>query len=143
VPTVKNSELPIITRAKPSAKPTVQAGKQITLRSDVLFQTGSTRLTPSALKTLQKLAEGVQTHHLSGTIQINGYTDNVGSTKLNERLSDDRATAVANALRSYLAGSDVILMPQAFGESDPKESNATVAGRAANRRVTIILPDTP
>jgi outer membrane protein OmpA-like peptidoglycan-associated protein len=139
-PTAKTTVLPSITRAKPSTKPTVQAGKQVTLRSDVLFETGSTKLTTSAWSTLRELAAGVQTNHLTGTIQINGYTDNVGGTELNEQLSDDRATAVAEALQSYLVGSPVILMPQAFGESDPTASNATAKGRAANRRVTVVLP---
>jgi outer membrane protein OmpA-like peptidoglycan-associated protein len=139
-PTVKSTKVPVIRTERPSAKPTVQAGKQYVLQSDVLFETGSTRLSKAAQTKLTNLAKVVQANNVNGTIQINGYTDNVGSTQLNLDLSRARATAVAEALQPFLIGSPVILTPQAFGESDPTASNATSRGRASNRRVTIVLP---
>jgi outer membrane protein OmpA-like peptidoglycan-associated protein len=47
---------------------------------------------------------------------------------------------VAVAMQPGLAGLPVRLQPQGFGDADPVASNATKAGQARNRRVTIVLP---
>jgi outer membrane protein OmpA-like peptidoglycan-associated protein len=138
------SDLPLITKEKPRAKPTVQAGDQVTIQSDVLFKTNSTELTATARTALGDLAERVRTQRRNGTIQINGYTDAIGTEHDNLALSKARAGAVAEALQGELAGlpsGTVELMPQGFGESEPVGSNASTDGRRKNRRVTIVLPD--
>jgi outer membrane protein OmpA-like peptidoglycan-associated protein len=142
-PSVAASQVPVIKTEKPSAKPTVQPGEKFTVQSDVLFETGSTRLSDSTMNTLKKAANQVRVGGLRGNIQINGYTDSDGSDALNLALSRDRATAVAKALREYLSGSPVTLVPQAFGENDPIADNTTDAGKSKNRRVNIILPLPP
>jgi outer membrane protein OmpA-like peptidoglycan-associated protein len=140
--TVRKADVPVITKEKPSATPTVQAGPSVTFQSDVLFKTNSTDLSATAKIRLKSLAEKVQREALHGTIQINGYTDSRGTVASNLRLSRARATAVAVALQQYLtgSGSDVGLMPQGFGETHPLGSNTTAEGQALNRRVTVVLP---
>jgi outer membrane protein OmpA-like peptidoglycan-associated protein len=70
-------------------------------------------------------------------VGIAGHTDDRGSEDDNQQLSEDRAKAV---LEYLIAGGesrerfDVI----GYGESDPKESNSTKAGRARNRRIEFI-----
>jgi outer membrane protein OmpA-like peptidoglycan-associated protein len=65
---------------------------------------------------------------------IRAYTDNVGSATSNLQLSRRRAIAVARYLiEAGISGSR--LKPQAFGESNPRATNLTSLGRAANRRV--------
>lgn len=71
-------------------------------------------------------------------IDVNGHTDSSGDEGYNEELSQRRALSVAN----YLNGQGVD--PRRFsivgyGESQPIASNATAAGRQANRRVEIQL----
>jgi len=134
------SSLPAIVKPSPNAKPTVQPGTPVTIRADVLFQTGSADLTPGAYTRLQSLAAQILDHHVHGQIQVNGYTDNRGTPAFNETLSVDRANAVTQALRQMLPGVDVTFMPQGFGEADPVASNDTPNGQAQNRRVTIVLP---
>ena len=79
---------------------------------------------------------------MSGTIQVNGYTDNVGGVGYDTTLSRSRALAVARVLQSALVGRNVILVPQGFGDINPIAPNTSEPGRARNRRVTIVLPVT-
>jgi outer membrane protein OmpA-like peptidoglycan-associated protein len=132
--------LPIIATAAPKAVPHVQAGKQLVLNSDVLFGFDSASLTAAATAALNRLSQQVRNANVTGTIQINGYTDNLGSVGYDLALSRARALAVARVLQSALAGRPVTLVPQGFGHANPVAPNTNDAGRARNRRVTIVLP---
>jgi outer membrane protein OmpA-like peptidoglycan-associated protein len=129
-----------ITRPEPKAKPKVQKGRQIIVPSAVLFEPNSFDLTPQAQAKLQVVADEVRKSRLSGNIQVNGYTDAIGTTASNVTLSQMRAYAVADALAPKLTGLPVQLSTQGFGERDPLSTNETTGGRQANRRVTIVLP---
>jgi outer membrane protein OmpA-like peptidoglycan-associated protein/tetratricopeptide (TPR) repeat protein len=67
------------------------------------------------------------------TIQISGYTDNVGKPADNLTLSNNRAKAVIN----YLVGKNINakrLSAKGYGETHPLAENSTEEGRAKNRR---------
>lgn len=69
---------------------------------------------------------------------IEGHTDDVGSERYNQDLSTRRAQAVGKAL---ITDHDVhagLVSARGMGESKPIESNATIAGRARNRRVELV-----
>jgi len=67
-------------------------------------------------------------------VAIEAHTDNQGSADSNLQLSKRRAIAVARFLvEQGIPGPR--LQPRAYGESQPRETNATSAGRARNRRV--------
>lgn len=81
------------------------------------------------------------------SIVISGHTDNLGSAERNRELSNERANAVINYLYS---AQNAVLEPYAsffcaagYGATRPVASNATSAGRDANRRIeiSIILRD--
>ncbi len=135
-----SAALPVIATAAPKSVPHVQAGQQLVLRSDVLFGLNSAALTPSATTAVTTLATQISSSHVTGTIQINGYTDDLGSAARNLALSQARALAVAQVLQTGLAGQSVTLAPQGFGQASPVAPNTTDANRARNRRVTIVLP---
>lgn len=135
-----SDDLPVITKEKPRGKPpTVQAGKTYTLKADLLFETGSTDLTTNARSDLQQMADIIRAEHVTGTIQVNGYTDDVGNSEDNLQLSRDRAQAVAEGLRNELSGVPLELLPQGFGE--PKDPDTSTSGRQQNRKVVIVLPN--
>lgn len=139
-PAPASSAAPAIATAQPGTALTVQPGEQLVLASDVLFQFDSATLTPAARSSLRQLADRIKASHVRGTIQINGYTDNLGTTSYDASLSRARALAVAEALQPLLLGEPVTLLPQGFGKADPVAPNSTEPGKARNRRVTIVLP---
>jgi outer membrane protein OmpA-like peptidoglycan-associated protein len=71
-------------------------------------------------------------------IEVLGHTDNKGSDDYNQGLSERRAAAAAAYLRSEGIASSR-LSTRGLGESDPKASNDTEAGRAENRRVEFVV----
>ena len=73
-------------------------------------------------------------HGVTG--QIDGHTDQVGSNKLNQSLSESRAKAVLDYLLSKGIAAQRLIY-RGFGEDIPITTNDTKAGRAKNRRVEI------
>ncbi|SEJ39724.1 OmpA family protein [Dyadobacter sp. SG02] len=69
---------------------------------------------------------------------LTGHADNVGSRAGNDALSRKRAEQVkAQFVRAGLPAAQ--LVTDSRGQSSPKESNSTPEGRAANRRVAIVV----
>ncbi len=104
---------------------------------DVLFDTGRYTLKPDAKLRLAKVA-GILQAYPGLKVQVEGYTDSVGSDEFNQKLSDNRASSV----REFLASQGVPpsnLTAQGFGKSDPVAENATASGRAQNRRVNMVV----
>ena len=114
-------------------------GQQIVLDlpSDVNFAFDRSDIQPRFYLTLNAVSR-VLARYPSTYVDVNGHTDAIGSYGYNQALSERRADAVAdyladrsvNPVRMHVAG---------FGKTEPIASNATVSGRAANRRVEIIL----
>ena len=112
------------------------AGAQLVLQ-DVIFETGKATLRPGAAARLQPLVT-----YLSAApnvrVRIDGHTDSVGSDTMNQRLSEARAGAVRSAL--VRAGVDPARVETVgHGETQPVGTNASAAGRQANRRVELTL----
>jgi outer membrane protein OmpA-like peptidoglycan-associated protein len=108
----------------------------VTSLSGVLFATGQATLKPEAKITLAKLA-GIMLVFSKTTMQIEGYTDNVGTDATNLKLSNARAEAVKDFLQAQ--GIDANRMTSVGkGPADPVASNDTAEGRAQNRRVEVI-----
>ena len=68
-------------------------------------------------------------------IQIDGYTDSIGSQSYNLKLSDRRAEFVANYLTAHGVPASQITGTKGFGKNYPVASNKTAEGRMRNRRV--------
>jgi len=116
-----------------------QRGLELTLASDVLFNTGSAELKPGAALQINRLADFMRGNPKTRVI-IEGYTDSTGSAAFNEQLSEQRAQAVASALATQGIAMDRV-QTVGRGQGYPVASNATPAGRQQNRRVDIILSD--
>jgi outer membrane protein OmpA-like peptidoglycan-associated protein len=101
------------------------------------FETGSTSLTARSRAQITDVAR-ILTAYPNANVQISGYTDNTGDEVTNQALSRGRAEAVMNALRESGAPA-ANLTAQGFGSRNPVADNATEAGRARNRRVTLSI----
>lgn len=104
----------------------------------VTFRSGRSELSEAARTQLLNLVTDLKTGNRNLYIEIQGHTDAVGSDARNLQIGEERAEAV----RRYLNQQGVALNRMAtisYGEQNPIASNATRAGRASNRRVTVIV----
>lgn len=110
---------------------------RLTLDSEVSFDFDSAVIKPAFRNSLNKVAN-VLTKYDQSQVRIVGHTDSIGSASYNQRLSEQRAAAVER----YLVSSGVSparLSSEGAGESQPRETNDTEAGRQLNRRVEIFI----
>jgi outer membrane protein OmpA-like peptidoglycan-associated protein len=105
--------------------------------SDVLFDFGKYTLKPAAREKLAKIS-GIVLAHPGLALQIEGYTDSVGSDQVNQQLSERRADTVRDYLiEQGVAGSAITA--KGFGKANPVASNDTADGRSKNRRVQLVV----
>jgi outer membrane protein OmpA-like peptidoglycan-associated protein len=110
----------------------LEKGTQVIL-DGVNFETGSARITGESASTLEKAFLALLMNP-DIKVHIAGYTDNVGSVELNDRLSLARAQAVRNWL--YRKGiAHERMTTEGRGMRDPIATNDTAEGRAKNRRI--------
>lgn len=109
----------------------------VTFNSNVLFGFDKSDLTPGAKSTILDLNK-ILLKYPDENVLVIGNTDNVGTVAYNQKLSERRASSVANYLIS-LGVSPGRITTKGMGESDPKVPNDTEAHRAENRRVEFVL----
>jgi len=105
--------------------------------SDVLFAFNKYDLKPEAREKLAKVS-GILLAYPDLKLQVEGYTDNIGSDDYNQKLSEQRAESV----RQYLVSQsvqDANVTAAGFGKADPVADNSTDQGRAQNRRVELVV----
>jgi outer membrane protein OmpA-like peptidoglycan-associated protein len=110
---------------------------KLSLDSEVSFDFGSAKLKPAFYPSLDKLAN-VLVKYDRTVVHVVGHTDNVGSDAYNMDLSRRRAQSVA----AYVIAKGVPearMRTEGRGETEPRETNATEAGRQLNRRVEIYV----
>ncbi len=114
-------------------------GDNITLNmpGNVTFATDSSDLSPAFFDVLNSVGK-VMNEFESTVVEVAGHTDSTGSDAYNMQLSQRRAQSVAAYLGSQGVNSQR-LISLGMGESRPIANNATVEGRAANRRVEITM----
>ncbi|RXJ74245.1 hypothetical protein CS022_04060 [Veronia nyctiphanis] len=130
-----------IKKPEPPKKPEIKK-KRVVLSSASgveMFKTSSSSLSKNALDELLPLLRRLQTFAES-TITITGYTDSTGKASFNQKLSEKRATTVAEYFTSNGIDPNRITVV-GKGEADPVASNDTAQGRAKNRRVEITSPE--
>jgi outer membrane protein OmpA-like peptidoglycan-associated protein len=117
------------------AKPT-DRGLVLTL-GDVLFNSGQADLNPGAARNLNALVQFLN-EHSDRRLEIDGYTDSIGSDDFNLGLSQRRANAVKMTLVAQ--GIDPSrIVSQGYGKDFAVASNADSGGRQLNRRVEVVI----
>ena len=111
-----------------------ETGKFVT--NNILFETGKATLKPESMTEIQKVADYMKKNP-TARFEVQGHTDNQGSDKINDPLSQQRAEAVVKALEGM--GVDGFnLRATGKGSHEPVADNKTDEGRAKNRRVEFI-----
>jgi len=105
--------------------------------SDVLFDFNKYTLKPEAREKLAKVS-GILIAYPGLKLQVEGYTDNVGTEEYNQKLSEERADGVRDYLVSQSVKDDNVTA-KGYGKNDPIADNSSAAGRAENRRVQLVV----
>lgn len=110
---------------------------KIDIASEVSFDFDSASLKSAFTPTLNKVADILQ-RYPNTIIHVVGHTDSVGSESYNMKLSERRAQSVVDYLSSRGVSSSR-LYAIGKGESEPRATNDTEAGRQLNRRVELFV----
>lgn len=121
-----------------------KAGRiEVQFRSDILYPSGSARLSANAVTAIRKLAAVLV--HYRNPIRVEGFTDNRPIRTMqfysNWELSAARAGSVVHVLQDRGVAPKRLAVI-GFGDQRPVASNATAAGRRANRRVVVLILST-
>ena len=114
----------------------IKAGSNVVL-NNIFFDTNKFELLPQSMVELNILVEAMKSNPTM-EIEIQGHTDNVGDSKANHRLSENRAEAV----HEYLINNGIAkkrLTYKGLGEDQPAFDNRTESGRQKNRRTEFLV----
>ena len=112
-------------------------GWELSFTDKLLFEFDDAKLTPPSRSAIQKISAAllkVGINHM----RVEGHTDNEGTEAYNNKLSLARANMVADTMSATGIARNNITV-KGLGMSKPVASNASKAGKAENRRVTIIV----
>ena len=110
---------------------------KVTFDNGILVATNSSQLSASSRDALTKFATSLK-NSPETDITIYGHTDNTGTRTVNERISKERAEAVAN----FLVGNGIArnrITTEGLAFDQPVADNSTAEGRAKNRRVEVYI----
>ncbi|NTV52916.1 MAG: OmpA family protein [Candidatus Firestonebacteria bacterium] len=115
----------------------VGEGIKITFDSGILIASGSAVVQSEAVGNINRLSATLNKYK-DTNILVEGHTDSTGKEETNQALSERRATAVGNLLKSgnVLA---TRISTMGYGATQPVADNATPDGRQQNRRVEIAI----
>jgi outer membrane protein OmpA-like peptidoglycan-associated protein len=105
--------------------------------SDVLFDFNKYTLRPAAREKLAKIS-GIILSHPGLRLEVDGYTDSIGTDAYNQKLSEERAGGV----QTYLTAQGISpnnVTARGFGKENPVASNDSASGRQQNRRVELVV----
>ena len=117
---------------------------EIRIKGDAMFASAAAAVLPDLEPLIKKIGEALKPE--SGPITVYGYTDSLPIRTRrfpnNTVLSEARAASVASIIGATI-GDTTRVRAEGKGDADPIASNATEAGRAANRRIEVVLKLNP
>ncbi|MDR0829323.1 MAG: OmpA family protein [Prevotellaceae bacterium] len=117
----------------------LKKGESATIAFDnVVFETGSAKLTPASTAILDNLINMLKMHSIS-SLEIAGHTDNVGKEAFNQKLSERRAEAVKAYIVNNSGFDSDAITTNGYGLKKPIADNNTPQGRQKNRRVEVTV----
>ena len=120
----------------PPPRPAPPPAKEKLVLRGVNFDFNKSNIRPGDAAVLDEAAAALKANS-AVTVDVNGYTDAIGSVKYNQKLSERRAASVVKYLVKAGIPEDR-LVPKGFGKTNFVATNDTAEGRAQNRRVELI-----
>ena len=106
---------------------------------NIQFQPDSSLLMDSEKIKLVKIGEILK--EFENDLLVTGHCAKRGTLKMQQQISEERASAVADYLAKLKIRNPNCIFTQGKGASDPVDTNQTEEGRARNRRVEITIMD--
>lgn len=141
---MQSSMQPEISKNEVELKQTAPQQFMVTVKEQLLFESGSADISAKGRELLAKFAEAFEKAPASAHIRVVGHTDNRSVSKGRE-YKDNWALSAARAasvVRSLVWGEDIAptrMHIEAFGDTQPVADNATPEGRAKNRRIDLFV----
>lgn len=123
---------------RPAQPNVVVQGNEVKLRKQVHFQTDSAEILPDSMALLEEIADVLKSRPDIKSVEVQGHTDDTGTPLHNQRLSQNRAQAVVDALER-LGVEPGRLIAKGYGQDKPLVPNTSEPNRARNRRVQLII----
>jgi outer membrane protein OmpA-like peptidoglycan-associated protein len=131
-----NADLAVLKKPK---NPLVEiTAKEITIKQQIQFALDSAVILPESNGLMTEIADTLIKNARISRIEVQGHTDNTGTTEHNKILSEQRANAVRDWLTSHGVAPDR-LVARGYGQDKPLVPNVTPAMKAKNRRVQFII----
>jgi OOP family OmpA-OmpF porin len=105
---------------------------------NIFFATGSSKLLPTSSKALLAVAK-ILKDDANLKLDIEGHTDITGTPAKNQVLSENRAKAVLEFIKTKGGVDESRMTAAGYGDTKPIADNKTAKGRAMNRRVELKL----
>ncbi|HYK54936.1 MAG TPA: OmpA family protein, partial [Flavisolibacter sp.] len=106
---------------------------------NINFETGSANLTPESQAQVKNIV-AVLNAYPKAKIKIGGYTDKTGNAASNQKLSQQRADAVMNAIKAAGAKPEQVTGAEGYGSTMAKmPASASDEERRADRRISVQL----
>lgn len=140
---VPNCPLPIVvaTPINPSTvikTPTPALSERMTIDLEILFETDKSMVRPAYYAKTTELVAFMK-QYPNAVVTIEGHTDSRGQNDYNQALSQRRVNAVKEILINEFGVAPERISAIGYGESQPRASNDTEAGRQLNRRVVAVI----
>lgn len=98
------------------------------------FDSGKFDIPSARMKFLERAAGFIKNLPSTTVLEVGGHTDDKNTDEYNQKLSEDRANAVRDALVKFGVRQDA-LQPKGYGEKSPKVTNDNEENRFFNRRI--------
>jgi outer membrane protein OmpA-like peptidoglycan-associated protein len=123
----------------PSEAEVYKQGNQLVIRMrGIKFPVGQAILVSENYGLLSKVQKAIQTFD-QPNVTIEGHTDSTGSAEMNLKLSKERAEAVKAYLVANRTLPSNLIKSIGYGPERPLATNNTTQGRAANRRIDVLI----
>lgn len=106
--------------------------------NEILFDVNKATIKPTSFKILDELGK-LLSQNPSVNVSITGHTDNDGNETDNQKLSENRAKAVAKYFQTKYKIADSRLKTFGKGESEPLNGNSSAEDKKQNRRVEFLV----
>lgn len=134
----QDNPIEISIKRKPKNPLVAVQNKEIIIRQQIQFAVDSAVILPASTGLLTEIADVLLKNPRIRRVEVQGHTDGTGSPAHNQKLSEDRATAVVSWLTAHGVGAER-LIAKGYGDSKPLVPNVTDLNRQRNRRVQFII----